>query len=578
VTPDIGASVGKPWILSGFRDPDAARLLTAVKRRSKALLRRHARVPVQEQPLRSGDESPESLFPVNALIHLWDKWPAASGSCPSCGEVALAIGYGGLLSDAYVHGVCLCCARLVHRFFHGIGELRRDMRSCMFDSPSVELGSWALNSSNGLPHTSLVTALRSLGECDLPHAHRYGFVGGHPKVRNATAADDALVENLLDRADTWSFRFAPFHSATDARLDSSDRVRDLVRFFVVQFLHANDRLPEGPLAGPHELRLEFPFVRDASDQSTTASSVVDAQALDRYLVIQVARDAVFEEIVWSQDCWCAENAHAALEQRAADARQTNSGTGDIYIFDRLERRLVRSLHPVADAQAVVAEWLLGEVETEDTEDEPTPTFEVEESDEAEDESGDDGDEVETNSFEFIQPTADIVIHAMREGRCDEDALERLVEWFDEYRGNGSCELDMEDAVIAIEIDRVAERLHGSDADEIASCFGIEDEDLVSVDDRVRYAEEHLLPRLLDDADIASCFVPVAIEASDGTCAVMVANIQGYSFTCVTTEWLGPFPSWPDYVASLKREGWVTCVEEFADLPIAEKLQRLEAWR
>ena len=52
---------------------------------------------------------------------------------------------------------------------------------------------------------------------------------------------------------------------------------------------------------------------------------------------------------------------------------------------------------------------------------------------------------------------------------------------------------------------------------------------------------------------------------------MVAGIQGYSFTEITTEWWGPVESADAFREQLERWGWVEGVEGFEKLAVGRKV-------
>ena len=567
-----------PWLLSGHTDPDARRLLAAIARHRDALIDRFAHVPVQEQPLRTGDESAGSLFPVGALVQLWDRWPSAFGNCPACRGSALAIGYGGLISDAYVHGACIACARLVHRHFHGISDLRRAMLPALSDSPFSEGGSWALNSSNGLPHTSLVHALSALGERDLPHPHAYGFVGGHPHL---DTIPDGPERNRIRRASSWSSQAEVRHITTDARVDANTRSRALVETFVGNYLDVHERLPEGAVTGPDFLQFHFPFIRAESvdEPRSAAPAVVDRT--NRYLVMQVMSTAAFEEIVWWQECWCAANAHAALEQRLADTRR--DGCGDIFIFDRAERRLLRSVFPVRDGKAVVERWLDDPdvaprsapdvIPTVDALPRPRKSTKPTKARKARKTRKVQEEDPESGTPRALQADIDRVVAAMNRKRNAPAAFARVTAWFTEARSDAIQEGN--ESVPGIRLANIAGQLRSDyEDDTIRESLDLAVGERVTPDDRLRYVEEHVLPTWFDDADLSSCFAPVQIVASDGTSAVLVVDVKGYSFSGVSMTWDGPYPSFEAFVASLPGCGWVTSVEDFAAMASSAKRQWL----
>jgi hypothetical protein len=90
--------------------------------------------------------------------------------------------------------------------------------------------------------------------------------------------------------------------------------------------------------------------------------------------------------------------------------------------------------------------------------------------------------------------------------------------------------------------------------------------------RLQYFEEAVLPAVAEDADVASAFMAVTIKSSNGATAILVAAVQGYSFSSVEHEWIGVFTDEDDFRDDRRGEGWVLDVGEFAALPMRERLR------
>ena len=78
------------------------------------------------------DERP---LPIGALVALWDRWPAASGTCPRCGGAVRAYSLGGTAKRGGVLGACAVCERELIRPVGGIDAIADLVRPVLEGTP-----------------------------------------------------------------------------------------------------------------------------------------------------------------------------------------------------------------------------------------------------------------------------------------------------------------------------------------------------------------------------------------------------------------------------------------------------------
>lgn len=81
----------------------------------------------------------------------------------------------------------------------------------------------------------------------------------------------------------------------------------------------------------------------------------------------------------------------------------------------------------------------------------------------------------------------------------------------------------------------------------------------------------MLPALCDDADVTHMFVSAVLTSSDGAELILMASIQGYSFSIIRTRWWGIVESDEAFRRSLLERGWIEGAEWFQKLPAKRKL-------
>jgi hypothetical protein len=105
----------------------------------------------------------------------------------------------------------------------------------------------------------------------------------------------------------------------------------------------------------------------------------------------------------------------------------------------------------------------------------------------------------------------------------------------------------------------------------------------TIESRVEYFEQVVLPAILDDADHASAFAALSLRTRAGETLVLASDVRGYSFSGITIDWSGPYQRFEDLKQLLEREGWVTDLVTFgsfgqlrslrscADLVVAKRM-------
>jgi hypothetical protein len=117
--------------------------------------------------------------PVAAILRVWDRWDFASGPCPSCGGVAVATSFGGVMTIGSVSGCCTACGEVVTRDGGGFSWVRR---CCEVATAGTSYripfrsfpGGWALR---GEPH-DLIAVLSELCAPNLPDPRALAFHRG----------------------------------------------------------------------------------------------------------------------------------------------------------------------------------------------------------------------------------------------------------------------------------------------------------------------------------------------------------------------------------------------------------------
>ncbi len=171
-----------------------------------------------------------------------------------------------------------------------------------------------------------------------------------------------------------------------------------------------------------------------------------------------------------------------------------------------------------------------------------------------------------------QVDVDALIASVRARRVDADALQRVTEWLTATDAAQEWSGDGEVLGLWLSPNRIAAAYAAIDDHELREALELGARQRVTRAQRIEYLEQYVLPTLCDDADETQLFVPVQLRATDGDELTMVAGIQGYSFTEITTEWWGPVESAAAFREQLERWGWGEGVEGFEKLAVGRKVE------
>jgi hypothetical protein len=142
--------------------PAAARLLRATLSHLGPLLETDPWLPVPQSScsFRFGDR--KAPLPLAALAILWEKWPAARGTCPACGAEVYGFAFGGLLSVGGVAGLCAGCGLRLQRPVGGLCAVGEQVRPLLRNTP-FRLTVGVFGGSAAGPLRPLLQALKALG-------------------------------------------------------------------------------------------------------------------------------------------------------------------------------------------------------------------------------------------------------------------------------------------------------------------------------------------------------------------------------------------------------------------------------
>ncbi|MGC8763729.1 MAG: hypothetical protein ACP5VN_08885 [Acidobacteriota bacterium] len=150
--------------------PGMARILRTVVENRGRLLEEDPWVPFPQNSCTFLFGARRAPLPLGALVLLWDRWPAATGWCPLCGEKVYAVGFGGLLSTGGVVAFCAGCGARYYRPVGGLGSVAACVRPILF-STEFWLSSGFFGGTAPGPVRPLLRLLRRLG---IPLAPRAG--------------------------------------------------------------------------------------------------------------------------------------------------------------------------------------------------------------------------------------------------------------------------------------------------------------------------------------------------------------------------------------------------------------------
>ena len=174
----------------------------------------------------------------------------------------------------------------------------------------------------------------------------------------------------------------------------------------------------------------------------------------------------------------------------------------------------------------------------------------------------------------VQRDIDLVLKRYRQRKRDEEALARLTSWLDDYANDRGL-FDFSQTIIAVPPATLRAEYAQLDDDEITDHLRLAPGVEVTTTQRLHYFESLRLPAVFEDGDLSSGFTPLVITGTDGSSAVIVQNIRGYSFSGITTDWHGPLESFDGFREELVSSGWILDPKDFSVLPHKEKLRLLE---
>ncbi|MHB1095969.1 MAG: hypothetical protein ACYC3F_07330 [Gemmatimonadaceae bacterium] len=176
-----------------------------------------------------------------------------------------------------------------------------------------------------------------------------------------------------------------------------------------------------------------------------------------------------------------------------------------------------------------------------------------------------GDDVEPGSA--FQADVDALIAKVNDGEDADELLQRVQEQLEadpEWRLRAAMGMFLNPGEIAQAYEVI-------DDDEVREALELRQNQRVTPARRIQFLEQYVLPALCDDADVTHMFVSAVLTSSDGDELMLMASIQGYSFTIIRTEWWGIVESEEAFRASLLERGWIEGLEWFQKLPAKRKL-------
>jgi hypothetical protein len=163
-----------------------AKVLLALRAASPGLGPAELDLPIPQSGCCFAFGAKESALPAGAVLQLWAKDPNSTGACPVCGGLAVATGFGGLLSVGGYKCLCLSCARPLFRWIGGLGAV------CLHVRPLFEGTPWFLNGARfgGVFASDGAALAEALGQPKAPE----GAVADGPVVKVGEARLDVAVK------------------------------------------------------------------------------------------------------------------------------------------------------------------------------------------------------------------------------------------------------------------------------------------------------------------------------------------------------------------------------------------------
>ena len=156
-----------PWTVGNAQAPELAALIRSVSKFKNELPQLDHWLPFPQNACCYSFGKDRRPLPIGALFLLWEKWPASTGTCPTCNGAVYGYAFGGFLS---LGGVCACCAgceKGLHRSVGGLLTIGKQIEPILKTTSYFLKGALFGGSFEG-PRAPLVKALRQLGATDLP--------------------------------------------------------------------------------------------------------------------------------------------------------------------------------------------------------------------------------------------------------------------------------------------------------------------------------------------------------------------------------------------------------------------------
>ena len=157
----------EPWTSVGARNPDLARVYSAIYRHRSRIAEWYPRVIVPQTRFCFGYGS-GNLGPQRAegLILIWKGWPHFRGRCPECRSAVLGVSGVGGLNTGYLKGICRKCALVFTRYTGGFGRIVEGVNQALRGTPYGLVGTG--NPGDCKNFRPLIAVLQELGVRGLP--------------------------------------------------------------------------------------------------------------------------------------------------------------------------------------------------------------------------------------------------------------------------------------------------------------------------------------------------------------------------------------------------------------------------
>ncbi len=167
----------------------------------------------------------------------------------------------------------------------------------------------------------------------------------------------------------------------------------------------------------------------------------------------------------------------------------------------------------------------------------------------------------------IQPEIDKAVLAWCRGKVDKKSLRVITDFLEEF--GGVSEGEGEEAGIFISPAVAVAIFDGLDLTEVAAELGLEEgarPTKEEIDEYLAYKME----RAAEDSDDSCAFSSHLITSTDGAELILVATVNGYSFSGVSTTWYGPYDAVDEFVAALTASHWLESSQSPREIPSAAR--------